>query len=294
MITILTPTYNRKKELSNLYESLKRQVNKNFVWYIVDDGSTDGTDKLIKKFQKEKFLNIRYDKKKNGGKHTAINYGAKKIDTELTMIVDSDDLLTPDAVETIFNDWLENCERPGLGGLNYLRGYSGIEVIGKQWPHDEQFGNTITLTCNHNITGDKAEVIRTDILKKLPFPEIKGEKFLSESYLWIELAKNHDLFMRNKIIYITKYMDGGLTQSGRIMQINAPKGAMLNAAEYMYSKFSAKIKLKNGILYNCYGHFAKVSFQERWNNSPNKLYTIIGLIPGFILFKRWKKEYQSK
>lgn len=42
MITILTPTYNRGQELKNLYESLKRQINKNFVWYIVDDGSTDG------------------------------------------------------------------------------------------------------------------------------------------------------------------------------------------------------------------------------------------------------------
>lgn len=291
MITILTPTYNRKNELTNLYESLKRQINKNFVWYIIDDGSTDGTDKLIKRFQKEKLMTIRYDKKKNGGKHTAINYAAKKIDTELTMIVDSDDLLTPDAVETIFNDWLENCENPRLGGLNYLRGYSGIEVIGKQWPHDEQIGNTITLTCNKGIVGDKAEVIRTDILKSLPFPEFSGEKFLSECYLWIEMAKEYDMFMRNKIIYITKYLDGGLSKSGRSMQINSPKGAMLNAKEYMSPQFNVKLKMKNALLYNCYGFFSNTSFGQMWKESPNKFLTTLAYLPGFVLYRYWKKKY---
>ena len=72
MITVLTPTYNRKKELCNLYESLKRQINKNFVWFIVDDGSTDGTEKQVKEFQKENHITIRYEKKKNGRQAIAI------------------------------------------------------------------------------------------------------------------------------------------------------------------------------------------------------------------------------
>ena len=53
MITILTPTYNRRRELQKLYDSLKRQINKSFIWYIVDDGSTDGTDKTVKSFLRE-------------------------------------------------------------------------------------------------------------------------------------------------------------------------------------------------------------------------------------------------
>ena len=47
MITIFTPTYNRKKTLPKLYKSLKNQNDKDFEWLIVDDGSSDGTDKLI-------------------------------------------------------------------------------------------------------------------------------------------------------------------------------------------------------------------------------------------------------
>ena len=52
-----------------------------------------------------------------------------------------------------------------------------------------------------------------------------------------------------------------------------------------------EIKLKNGILYNCYGHFANISFGNRWKATPNKVFTLLGAIPGYFLFLRWKKEY---
>ena len=77
-ISIIIPVYNAADFLPRAVGSVLMQEFDDFEVILVDDGSTDGTDKLIKGFQKEKFLNIRYDKKKNGGKHTAINYGAKK------------------------------------------------------------------------------------------------------------------------------------------------------------------------------------------------------------------------
>lgn len=290
MLTILTPSYNRGVQLKNLYESLKRQTNKNFIWYVVDDGSTDDTKYVIEECQQENHVTTWYDKKENGGKHTALNYGIKRIETALTMIVDSDDLLTPDAVETICNDWLENCEQ-NICGLNYLRGYSGFEVIGKKWPRDEQIANSITLTCNKGIIGDKAEVFVTEILKQYPFPEIPGEKFFSEGYVWLDIAQKYDMFMRNKILYITEYLDGGLSKSGRIMQLTSPNGAMMNAAMRMNKKFSIKLRFKNSMLYSCYGILAKKTFGNLWQETPSKLYFLAGYIPGIILKKYWLKKY---
>lgn len=46
-ITILTPTYNRKETLGRLYKSIKNQTCKDFVWMIVDDGSSDNTKEYI-------------------------------------------------------------------------------------------------------------------------------------------------------------------------------------------------------------------------------------------------------
>ena len=48
MITILTPTYNRAYILSKAYESLKKQTCKDFEWLIIDDGSTDYPQEVIK------------------------------------------------------------------------------------------------------------------------------------------------------------------------------------------------------------------------------------------------------
>ena len=52
-ITIVTPTYNRVHTLTKCYESLCNQSKKDFLWLVVDDGSTDDTEKLISKLKKE-------------------------------------------------------------------------------------------------------------------------------------------------------------------------------------------------------------------------------------------------
>ena len=53
-VTIFTATFNREKLLSRLYNSLCSQTNKNFIWLIVDDGSTDKTKEYIKEWINEK------------------------------------------------------------------------------------------------------------------------------------------------------------------------------------------------------------------------------------------------
>ena len=59
MVTVFTPTYNRSYILPELYKSLCKQTNKNFEWLIVDDGSTDDTQKLISKWASENIINIK-------------------------------------------------------------------------------------------------------------------------------------------------------------------------------------------------------------------------------------------
>ena len=89
-LTIVTPTYNRERELAELYDSLKAQTEPDFVWLIVDDGSTDGTEEKVRGWQREGVLTLRYLKKKNGGKHTCVNLAMNWVDTELVMIVPSE------------------------------------------------------------------------------------------------------------------------------------------------------------------------------------------------------------
>ncbi|MBQ6816818.1 MAG: glycosyltransferase family 2 protein, partial [Bacilli bacterium] len=75
MLTIFTPTYNRKQTLPKLYDSLTKQTNNNFTWLIVDDGSSDGTEELIRAWQTESKIKIEYIYQTNAGKMQAHNNG---------------------------------------------------------------------------------------------------------------------------------------------------------------------------------------------------------------------------
>ena len=72
MITIFTPTYNRKKELERLYESLLNQDYDDFEWLIVDDGSIDDTEKYVNSLIKKNKIKINILRKKKEENHQHI------------------------------------------------------------------------------------------------------------------------------------------------------------------------------------------------------------------------------
>lgn len=68
-VAVLTPAYNRCDLLDRLYASLKAQTDKDFIWVVIDDGSTDGTEEYFSSLEKNSDFQIVYHKKENGGKH---------------------------------------------------------------------------------------------------------------------------------------------------------------------------------------------------------------------------------
>ena len=105
-ITVFTPAYNRAHTLPRTYESLRQQDCKDFVWLVVDDGSSDNTADLVKSWQtQDNGFEIRYLYKENGGMHTAHNAAYDVIDTELNICIDSDDCLADGAVRKIQDKW---------------------------------------------------------------------------------------------------------------------------------------------------------------------------------------------
>jgi len=103
--TVFTPTYNRAKTLGRVYSSLIAQARKDFLWLIVDDGSTDNTRELVDGWIKENNIKIVYQYKENGGKHSAMRMAYNLANSKYFIAIDSDDELTPDAIENFNNEW---------------------------------------------------------------------------------------------------------------------------------------------------------------------------------------------
>lgn len=234
MITVFTPTYNRAYILPKLYQSLRTQTNNNFEWLIIDDGSTDETEGLVKSWISENSLfSIRYQKQPNGGKHRAINRGVQLAKGELFFIVDSDDFLTDDAIDTVLK-WeseLKKENKKFCGVAGERASINSGQTLGTSYCEDYVDATALDRE-KYNIYGDKAEVFYTDVLRKYPFPEIDGENFITESVVWYRMA-NAGYLMRwfNTPIYMCEYREDGLTHQGNEIFAKNPIGYALSVRE---------------------------------------------------------------
>lgn len=293
-LTILTPVYNREEFMQKLFESLKKQTVQDFQWLIIDDGSTDNTEKIISSFQEYSF-SLDYHKKNNGGKHTAINYAHQFIKGKMVCIVDSDDWLLPNAVEKIIEREIEYSSSENVKLLSFLRGKSTEEAINSSFPDHPVISNHIDFRINDNRGGDCCEVIATDVLKEFPFPEHKGERFLGEGYLWNNAGFKYDTVYIPEIIYICEYLEGGLTKSGRKLRISCPLGGMDNSNSFFGRgagrKVNEKTLRKEAMLFVCYGKFAGLSKNEIIAKCERRDLAKRYFLLGWMLYLYWKRKY---
>lgn len=282
MITVLTPTYNRKYILNNAYNSLLAQTDHDFEWLVIDDGSNDDTEGLIKSYIKEEKINIRYFYKKNGGKHTALNMGIKKAKGSMLIILDSDDILTKNAIELIKTYEKKYKDYKNICGFSFLKTFPNGKKIGREYQEKEIIDNYINFRHNRNITGDMAEVFWTKILKNYQFPVFKDENFLSEAIVWNKIALKYDTVYIHKGIYIADYIEDGLSKNFFKLVYKNPIGASENANMFLNKKFKLIIRLKNAILYDGYSLVAKRKIKELVDNCNDKKLSIIMLPLGYI------------
>lgn len=291
-VAILTPTYNRAYTLSILYESLKGQTLYDFKWYIIDDGSSDNTEELCKSFVSDEF-EVVYVYKTNGGKHTAINKGLDIIEEELTFIVDSDDRLTEDAVETITKDWKRYKSRKDVGGLCYYKMNSDLCVVGDSFGTEGEFvDGYINVRLNRGVSGDKAEVFRSDVLKAHRFPVFEGEKFLSEGIVWVAINRSgYNLAFISKGIYICEYRADGLTKEGKKKVIKNPQCYIEHSKSYLHSDIIQKLQWKYILMYIAAAFFSNRKLKDVFRDCPRKMKFICAFLPGYMLYKYWNKKW---
>lgn len=257
-LSILTPSYNRANYLPAIFRCLCQQTMATFEWLIVDDGSTDDTAHVVKTIQQSKTtaFPIRYFHKANGGKHTAVNLGVKQTQGELVLILDSDDELPPNAVETIARRWAETQQSMSsdsmqtIGGMAFCMAHREGQSITNMPQPQKPFpieAHEIGLRYKYGIQGDLCEVFRTDVLREFPFPEIPGERFCPEQLVWFRIARQYKLRMYSDTIYLRDYLEGGLTDNIVRIRMNSPISTCMTYAEMMHYNIPLRQKIKAAV-----------------------------------------------
>ena len=237
-LTVFTPTYNRKELLTRVYESLINQTVKDFEWLIVDDGSTDGTGETVQKWIDDSVIPIRYHYRENGGKMRAHNTGVSLAAADLFVCLDSDDRFTADAVEVLlaaYDDAKQNTAgNVNIGGVVAHKGLTDDKLFGEK---DFPVTGTSTLYGLYlkGFSGETTLMYETDLLARFPFPEIEGEKYVPEDYIYDKIDEVCVLAVLPRIVTVCETISGGYTESAKKL-----KRDNVNAF-YMYYEQRARI-----------------------------------------------------
>lgn len=207
--TVCTATFNRAHTLERVFSSLLAQTVQDFEWLVIDDGSTDNTDKLIQEWALSAPFPIRYEFQENQGKHVAINRGARLANGEFFLIADSDDMFFGNALQIFLEAWngIPKTQRSQFTGVTGLCMTAEDHVVGDVFPSDIFDSNSAQLFYRYGIKGEKWGFHRTDVIRQFPFPELSGIPFFRESIIWFSIAK----------LYRTRFIN----QPVRIYQQNA-------------------------------------------------------------------------
>lgn len=295
LVGVLTPTFNRAYCLDNVYKSLLKQTSKSFKWYVVDDGSFDNTETLVKSFIAEKTFEIEYIKKSNGGKHSALNIGINAIKEELTIIVDSDDELTADAIETIEKDYEDIKNREDVAGLGYLiSDKNSGDVVGRKYTADRRIDYFVKERINRNTYGDKREVWKTEILKRYPFPVFPDEKFISEAVVWCKISLDYKMLFINKSIYLCEYLEDGLSKNIHKALFNNPNGATECYRIMSGKQTNLKYRFKYTIAFAVYAFAAKIGFKQQIKMVSSKAIYLMTFWFAYLIYLKKKKNLNKE
>lgn len=287
-LTVFTPTFNRAFCLGQLYESLCRQTSPDFLWLIIDDGSTDNTRNLVVGWQAEGKIEIRYHYQPNCGMHSGHNQAYALIDTQLNTCIDSDDYMPDDAVENILKTWQERGSK-NVAGIIGLDAYKDGRIVGTGIPSEVTQSKLSELYQQRGVSGDKKLVIRTDVVRQYPpYPVFEGEKFVPLGTLYLMIDQDYDWLCVNDVYCIVEYLPDGSSHNIFKQYRKSPRGfGYSRLIEMQYSKstiysYTRAMHLVSSALFS--GNY------NIFKSNPRKFLTLLAvpmgvLLHGYILFK---------
>lgn len=285
-VTIITTVYNRREILLRAMKSVERQTFRDIEYVVVNNGSTINIDDIVLKFIDNTSIPVLYIKRDNGiGPHTGKNTAIKAARGHYLVMLDSDDELLPNAVEVLYNEWMNLPESD--------RGEYREVVALCEDENGNQLGDTFPDKLNHcsrkeaskiwhrgNLSVEHISMCVTQQLKDYPFPEPEGVTWVVDSVvLWDRLAvKYRSRFINDSLKrYYTQSTDSisntqinVVTLQHCINMLWAYKFTLNHINEYAYGIWG---RIKRTLLYCKYYNILKIKKsipKYEWTKEPIK------------------------
>lgn len=306
-LTVITPTYNRTYTLNRVYDSLKKQLFKDFIWIIMDDGSKDHTSDIVEGFINEGIIEIKYFKNKNRHKFITVFEGIKKVETPYFVIIDSDDSWPEDSFQILYDEvsTIEN-EDEFIGVIGHSKDTEG-NLIGDLFPGDGFVGSILEMRYKYKIRGDKNGVFITKSylreLEKFDYTPYENKGYIPQNVFFTTYdAKGLKTKFINKIIrvYHKDENDAESISNTRwtgknIFGLREGYKAMLNNYEYKLFSYP-KTLIINLIAFQFYSFLNKYPFSSYLLDLKNPVIKTISIftLPFSYVYYRIKNRKIKK
>ncbi len=192
-ISIIVPSYNRADLIEATIQSLQRQDYDNYEIIVVDDGSTDNTEEVVKSVAAAK---TGYIKKDNAERAAARNFGARVAKGDYVNFFDSDDLALPNHLREAANT-IKKFNAPEWFHLGYAWATPEEKVFKEV---NNYTGETLNhIIANGNPLSCNGVFIRKDIITNYSFNEDRALSASEDYELWVRLASRFPLYYSNII-----------------------------------------------------------------------------------------------
>jgi hypothetical protein len=187
--------------------------------------------------------------------------------------------MSDNAVATLQAAWDNIREMDEVSGIIALRGKDLTHPTGTHMPE----GITFVLFQNCIIVwveGETQLTFKTSILKRFPYDVADGEKFITESYVYLQIDQSYTMFLLNDILAVGGYQEDGYTKSIHQVIFKNPKSYIklkklsMDLAPEAKHRFADAIRLLS----------AYFILHRRERNFPWNLYTTAAYLPGYVLY----------
>jgi len=182
LFSIVIPTYNRENFIVKTIQSVLSQSYSSFELLIIDDGSTDNTEKVVEKVKDER---IKYYKKKNAERGSARNYGTNKAEGDYITFLDSDDLLYPKCLEEANLFIASNNAINIFHQLFEVKNTTGKVIRSADYSNNNVFKSLIT---KGNFMACQGVFLRSNFAKSNLFKEDRKLAGSEDYELWLRIS----------------------------------------------------------------------------------------------------------
>lgn len=211
LISIITPVYNAKKYLNACIEAVLYQTYENFELILIDDGSKDGSAEICDQYQSAD-SRIKVLHKENGGASSARNAGLDFAQGEYIIFQDSDDILYPNALETLYTNLKIHKADMCIGSIDICK--NDQEILNYSLPIEQdlivvderEYWNYTFI--NYTATVPWAKIYKKSVWKDVRF--LEGVIHEDEQILQYMLCKCSKIVLLRQTILKQNIVDGSV------------------------------------------------------------------------------------